>query len=743
VPLGEPVHRSPSRARRLVAFALTVVSLVAAYLTVVSVVAAPPASAAIDPSVWYTVTAQNSAKCVDARAASTANGTAVQQYACNDTAPQQWQFQPTTDGYYRVNSRNDPAQVWDVADVSAADGGLIQLWTYGNGNNQQWRPEEINGAHRFVSRHSGKCLDVPGASTSDSQQLQQYACNGTPAQSFTLTPVGSQPPGSVDFGPNVFVFDPSMPASTIQNRLNSVFSQQERNQFGQNRYALLFKPGSYNVNANIGFFTQIAGLGLHPDNVNINGSVHVEADWFPPNNATQNFWRSAENLSVTPTGGTDRWAVSQAAPYRRMHVRGNLQLDDGGWSSGGWMSDTMVDGQVRSGSQQQWISRNTQWGSWSGSNWNMVFVGAVNAPQGNFPNPPYTRVDQTPVVREKPFLYVDNAGNYQVFVPSLRHNTAGVTWNGTQPGSSLPISQFFIVKPGATASQINSALAAGQNLLFTPGVYRLNETIRVTRPDTVVLGLGLATLVPENGITAMTVADVDGVKVAGILFDANVTNSQLLMEVGPAGSSANHAANPTSLHDVFFRVGGPWVGKASTSLIINSHNVIGDHTWVWRADHADNGVPTGWYQNTGANGVIVNGDNVTFYGLFVEHYQQYNVIWNGNGGRTYFFQNELPYDPPSQGEYMNGSTRGWAAYKVANHVTSHEAWGLGSYCFFNVNRSVVAERAIEAPNNPNVRFHNMVAVSLGGGFGTINRIVNDRGGPANQNTQVATLVSYP
>jgi hypothetical protein len=241
----------------------------------------------------------------------------------------------------------------------------------------------------------------------------------------------------------------------------------------------------------------------------------------------------------------------------------------------------------------------------------------------------------------------------------------------------------------------------------------------------------------------MTVADVDGVKVAGILFDANVTNSQLLMEVGPAGSSANHAANPTSLHDVFFRVGGPWVGKASTSLIINSHNVIGDHTWVWRADHADNGVPTGWYQNTGANGVIVNGDNVTFYGLFVEHYQQYNVIWNGNGGRTYFFQNELPYDPPSQGEYMNGSTRGWAAYKVANHVTSHEAWGLGSYCFFNVNRSVVAERAIEAPNNPNVRFHNMVAVSLGGGFGTINRIVNDRGGPANQNTQVATLVSYP
>ncbi|MET0132156.1 MAG: RICIN domain-containing protein [Kibdelosporangium sp.] len=724
---------------------MAVVSLAAGYLTVITVVAAPPASAAIDPGAWYTVTAQHSGKCVDARAAATANGTAVQQYACNSTTSQQWQFQPTSGGYYRVNARNDAAQVWDVTGVSTADGGLVQLWTYGGGNNQQWQPvEEANGAYHFVSRNSGKCLDVPSASTADSQQVQQYTCNNTTAQSFRLTPVGSEPPpgGDIDLGPNTYVFDPSMSAATIQSRLNTVFSQQERNQFGQNRYALLFKPGNYNVNANIGFFTQIAGLGFTPDSVNINGSVHVEADWFG-GNATQNFWRSAENLSVTPTGGTDRWAVSQAAPYRRMHVRGNLQLDDGGWSSGGWMSDTMVDGQVRSGSQQQWVSRNTQWGSWTGENWNMVFVGSVNAPAGNFPNPPYTRVAQTPVVREKPFLYVDNAGQYQVFVPALRQNSSGVTWQGTQPGSSLPISQFFVVKPGATAGQINSALAAGQNLLFTPGVYRLDDTIRVTRPDTVVLGLGLATLVPENGITAMTVADVDGVKVAGILFDANTTNSQLLMQVGPNGSTANHAANPTSLHDVFFRVGGPWVGKASTSLVINSDNVIGDHTWVWRADHAAQGVPTGWNQNTGANGVIVNGDNVTFYGLFVEHYQQYNVIWNGNGGRTYFFQNELPYDPPNQASYMNGSTRGWAAYKVADSVTSHEAWGLGAYCFFNVNSSVVAERAFEVPNNPNVRFHNIVAVSLGGGTGTINRIINNVGGPVNSGKTEDYVVNYP
>src|SRR6266542_3709247 len=189
-----------------------------------------------------------------------------------------------------------------------------------------------------------------------------------------------------------------MPSGSIQGRLNSVFRQQEANQFGTNRYALLFKPGTYNVDANVGFYTQVAGLGLSPDDVTINGAVHAEADWFQ-GNATQNFWRSAENLSVTPSGGSDRWAVSQAAPYRRMHVRGNLQLDDGGWASGGFISDTKVDGQIRSGSQQQFLTRNSQMGSWSGSNWNMVFVGDQGAPAGNFPNPPFTVVSQTPTVR--------------------------------------------------------------------------------------------------------------------------------------------------------------------------------------------------------------------------------------------------------------------------------------------------------------------------------------------------------
>ena len=543
-----------------------------------------------------------------------------------------------------------------------------------------------------------------------------------------------------DLGPNVDVFDPSMSKDDIQGRLDEVFKQQETNQFGDERHAELFKPGTYDADANVGFYTEVAGLGLSPDDTNINGAVHAEADWFPPQNATQNFWRDAENLAVTPAGGADRWAVSQAAPYRRMHLKGDLALDDGGWASGGLLADSKIDGQVNSGSQQQWLSRNTEWGSWAGSNWNMVFVGARNAPAGDFPKPPYTTVGQTPASREKPFLYIDDAGAYKVFVPALRRNSAGTSWSGGAPaGESLPIGDFFIAKPGATAADMNAALADGKNLLVTPGVYHLDETLKVTRPDTVVLGLGLATLTPDNGANAVSVADVDGVKLAGLLIDAGTENSATLMEVGADGASASHADDPTSLHDVFFRVGGAHVGKASQSLVVNSSDVIGDHLWIWRADHGDG---VGWDQNTAANGLTVNGDDVTMYGLFVEHYQQVQTQWNGNGGRTYFYQNEMPYDPPGQDAWSDGGTKGYAAYKVADSVTDHEAWGLGSYCNFTADRSVVAEHAFEVPDTAGVKFHDMVAVSLGGA-GTISHVINGAGGPANSGSQVANLVNYP
>jgi len=544
-----------------------------------------------------------------------------------------------------------------------------------------------------------------------------------------------------DFGPNVTIFDPATPAAIIQSALDSIFASQETSEFGAARYAVLFKPGKYDVDARIGFYTQVSGLGLSPDDVVINGGMRADARWRKNGNATLNFWRDVENMSIVPAGGFDRWAVSQAAPMRRMHIRGDLVLDDGGWSSGGFLADSKVDGQVRSGSQQQWLTRNSALGNWKGSNWNMVFVGTEGAPANSFPDPPYTTVDAAPVIREKPFLFVDARGAWKVFVPALRSNAEGTTWVSGKPrGAARPLSEFVIVKPGTSAATMNGALARKKSLIITPGVYHLDSPLHITRPNTIVLGLGLATLIPDGGVSAIGVDDVDGVTLAGLLIEAGPTNSPVLVQVGPSGSSARHASNPTLLSDVFVRVGGAGVGKATRSVEINSQDVIGDHLWLWRADH---GAGVGWTSNTAANGLVVNGNDVTMYGLFVEHYQQHQVQWNGNGGRTYMFQNELPYDVPDQAAWMSGTTQGFAAYRVDAAVTSHEAWGLGSYCFFNRNPTVVADHAFEAPFVPGVRFRNMVTVSLGGGKGTIAHVINQTGTAAVAGATVQKLVTGP
>ena len=556
---------------------------------------------------------------------------------------------------------------------------------------------------------------------------------------YSIGPAMAAGSSKPDFGPNVLIFNSSMSAATMQEKIDKVYATQQNNQFGPARNALLFAPGDYKLDIPIGYYTQVLGLGASPDSVHITGNVHSDAT-LPRNNATCTFWKAAEGFSVTPTGGAMKWAVSQAVPFRRMHIRGDIVLhQDGGWASGGWMSDALVDGNVGAGPQQQWISRNTEWGSWTGANWNMVFVGVVSPPAGEWPNPPYTKIARVPIVREKPFLEVDPSGKYRVRVPALRANSSGITWRaGSTPGKSIPLSEFYVARPDLdTAATINAQLARGKNLLFTPGIYELTDTIRVRRANTVVLGIGFATIRANNGITAMTVADVDGVILAGLLFDAGEANSPVLLEVGPNGASASHVSNPTSLHDVFFRVGGAAVGRASANLRINSSNTIVDHTWIWRADH---GAGVGWKSNTSANGLVVNGNDVTIYGLFVEHYQEFQVLWNGNGGRVYFYQSEIPYDPPDQPSYTSApGTNGWASYKVAENVTRHEAWGLGIYSVFR-NRGVVLSRAIEVPNSPNVRFHSMITVRLGNN-GEIGNVINDTGGATAGNPRVTPKVT--
>ncbi len=622
-----------------------------------------------------------------------------------------------------------------------------------------------------------------------SVMLALSACGqqGAPAGSVTG---GAQQPSiavaavqNLDFGPNVKIFDPSMTTAQIQATVDAIANQQVPNQFGSERYALLFKPGTYGssstpLNFQVGYYTTVAGLGLSPNDVVINGSIYVHNQCFGANNCTalDNFWRSLSNLSInvtTPNFGCysgEFWAVSQAAPMRRVHVTGgNVTLMDyctgPSFASGGFIADSSFEGgTVINGSQQQWLVRNSALDGWTNGVWNQVFEGVVGAPAQCFPAQPngcgpYTTLPTSPVTREAPYLYLDAKGRYNVFVPAAQRNSVGTTWgSGPTAGTSIPISEFFIAKPTDSVQRINNALARGQNLIFTPGIYQLDRTIKVKRPDTVVLGLGLPTLVPNNGIVAMTVANVKGVKLTGLMFDAGLVNSPVLLRVGSrAGDDGEHDEysddrrrndpnDPTSLQDVFFRIGGATPGKATTSLIVNSDHVLLDDIWAWRADHG-NGV--GWTANTADTGVIVNGEGVTAHGLFVEHYQKYEVIWNGNGGTVVFFQNEMPYDPPSQAAWMEApGVEGWAAFKLANTVTSFSGYGMGSYSFFNQGVSIFAARAFEVPPTlPASSLHDLLTIFLDPGLGSggIRQVVNDTGGSstaANPDAPV-TVASYP
>ena len=554
------------------------------------------------------------------------------------------------------------------------------------------------------------------------------------------------PPPNPDFGPNVTIFDSNTDPATLQKQMDDAYAHQESNQFGSERYAFLFKPGTYKVDGKVGFYTQVYGLGKSPDDTTIQGGMTTDAKWMG-GNGTCNFWRGLENMLIAPDGKIvteEKWAVSQAAPFRRMHIKGTLSLFDGGWTSGGYMADCKVDGNVVPGSQQQWFTRNSTWSEWDGGVWNMVFAGVQGAPGGSWPDKPFTTIDSVPIIAEKPFLFVDDNGTFNVFVPLIKKDSSGADWDGSTPdGVTIPLSQFYIAHADKdTAATINAALAKGQHLLLTPGIYNIDDPIKVTQANTVVLGIGMPTISPRKGKNAMEISDVSGVHLANVLFDAGPTDSPVLLQVGDPGSTASHADNPTIIYDIFCRIGGAGVGVADRGVIINSNDVIGDQAWIWRADHGEG---AGWYSNKSLNGLVVNGANVTYYGLFVEHFQEDQVLWNGENGRTYFFQSEMPYDPPTQDVWKHGDVRGWPAYKVADNVTTHEAWGMGIYCVFNSD-NIYADTAVECPKDqPGVKFHHVLTFRLAGHTDNsgIQSVINGVGAPATKKASEQKVLEYP
>lgn len=624
----------------------------------------------------------------------------------------------------------------DAGSAPANEGGALSSGSGGSGAGGA----SSGGGGSGNAGNGGSSGAGPSGGSTPGQEGDAGVSNGPLPAWDGGTYDGSSTP---DFGPNVLVFDPSM--NDIQSTIDGVFGAQQSNQFGTQRYAYLFKPGSYSLDVQLGFYMHVIGLGATPDDVSITGAVRSMAAW-NQGNATENFWRGVDNLKIvlSPSVTSQNfWAVSQGTWLRRVHVAGGIELFDytengpNNWASGGFIADSKVDGQVVPGSQQQFLTRNVEMGSWSGGVWNMVFVGDEGDPAGTWPAQPFTFVASTPTIREKPFLTIDSQGSYSVVVPTLGAGTVGTTWaNGAPASTTLPIRSFYVARASTdTAQSINAALAQGANLILTPGVYPLDTPINVTRPGTVVLGLGLPTLVPTGGTASMLVADVDGVSISGIIFDAGPVMSNVLLQVGPSKSTVNHAADPTVLYDLSCRVGGATVGTTDTCTLVNSNDVIVDNLWQWRADH---GAGAAWATNVANHGIVVNGDRVSAYGLFVEHFEQYQTVWNGDGGRDYFYQSEIPYDVPSQGAWAPpGGQNGYSSFYLADGVTSFDGQGLGVYCYFDNN--VALDNAVVGPPASGVALHHIVTQWFKNApDSAINHIINGTGAAVNAANTGAT-----
>lgn len=615
------------------------------------------------------------------------------------------------------------------------------------------------------------------------------------------------------FGRNTFIFSLDDDTQKIDELLKNLFDQQNDYtndaQFKGKQYQVYFKKGDYTDTScmYLGFYTTLSGLGKLPTDVKLNNiaiPAYLPAGALGGNgdNATCNFWRSAENISVYNTGNEQgkagygsyrpdqlNWAVAQAAPLRRIYSERPIAYDwNYGWASGGYVADSWINAsfndngnQLSAGtfSGQQFYTRNSKLaGNAYGTTLNNFFQGveASNLPQAdgttgeellskqgasnwNIPasdggQQVFTNIEKTKELAEKPFLYLDDDGEYKVFVPAVQKNTKGISWgdgkdnDGMGAGKSISLDEFYIAKPTDSASDINKALDEGKNIYFTPGTYHAEETIHVTKANTILLGSGMTSIIPDNDEAAMLVDDVDGVRVAGLIFDAG-SHSKYLLKVGNKKSDKDHGNNPTILQDLFFRVGGTTdtLTTADDALEINSNDVLCDHFWIWRADH---GTGVAWDGNVSNHGLTVNGDNVTCYALFNEHFNQYDTLWNGENGSTYFYQNEKCYDPISQETWMshNGSVNGYAAYKVANNVKKHYAVGLGIYNVFiytggtlgengqpgtlgdGKTVSIQMDNAIEVPNGKDILIENACLQTFANEDGALqkfNHIINGVG----------------
>lgn len=526
--------------------------------------------------------------------------------------------------------------------------------------------------------------------------------------------------------------------------------------FSPRRLAVLFAPGTYNqVRFQVGYYVQVTGLGRSPDQVRFVGK---DSGPFVPalnrhlhehGTCLDTFWRSGENFY---TQGNMQWAVSQASPLRRVHVGGDLYLHEGAaYASGGHLANAQVDGRIYAGGQQQFLFKNVHMADGaSGGAWSMVYVGCtgiVPAPSAGGSEEAAVTVVEKPRIRiEKPYIAMKDDGiEYELRIPMPLYDGP---IQGPLMDESLEqvvdFAQVRVVCDTEPTARIQEALDQGKHVVLAPGTYELDQSLEMRHPDQVLLGLGLATLVsPTSGDPCIKVAPaVPGVRIAGVMLEASETRAKSLLEWGHEGSNdAGTKENPGAMFDVFCRVGGATSGDreaiaVDTMMKLHSGHVIGDNLWLWRADHAELGSDTANYpeispifwqseqhQYRVETGIEVNGDDITMYGLAVEHANGHQTVWSGERGVVHFYQCEFPYgvDRAFQEKQFRG-------YLVKDHVHEHAVHAPGIYSNFR-NEAVFVETAMEYPENASVTCVNPFTVKLDN-HGGISTIANGRGDAA-------------
>ena len=675
----------------------------------------------------------------------------------------------------------------EISKVSAEyKNGIVTFTWSGAGSVNVYKSETADGNFRQVDKARKNSYKTTDA---DSYFVFKADYEGKEIASEPYSYIQSS------LGPNVKVFTQNDNDEDIQRHINTVYEKSAWEAFSLDRHAFLFMPGVYeNVNVHVGYYTSVAGLGYLPTDVEV-GKFEIYQHPLTGSMLT-NFWRTVENFTVKSDA---LFCVSQATSMRRMNIHGDLLLTTGGWGSGGFISDSHISGTIKADDaagvnrQQQWFTRNSSFNNFTGGQMNMVFVGTEGTLPLLSPAARVTEVEKNRFLREKPFVVFDKTEGYGVFLPDVRTESIGHSWkNGSTNGKFIELGKFYVARADKdNAASLNAALSKGKHILFSPGIYELETPLNITKPNTIVMGLGLATLriTDDNNDTAIRIADKSGINVSSLLFEAG-TNSKSLLEAGAKKNNIRHADNPICIADLFFRSGATAQGavRVDETLVINANDVFGDNFWLWRADHsftgnlheetmrfckneedvwgmeglrtadgknnwAWSGGPVGWNWSYGKNGLIVNGDYVTIYGLMVEHYMEYQTIWNGEHGFMCFYQSETPYDAINQSVWMrNGSDttvladQGWASYKIGDHVQNHTALGVGVYYVSNTPNAVkILDHAIEAPLNSGITIKNMVIARFTGNAAAgsgIRYIINEHGQSAYNNSDKFYLTSF-